>query len=169
MSFLLKPLRQFAGAMLGNDSPRQLATGVTLGMMLGLVPKGNLIAVALGLLLFGLKVNRSAGLVSAMLFTAIGSATDGFTHKLGKDVLETAWLQSTFAAIYDLPLGPWIGFNNTVVIGSLLLAIYLSYPCYWFSLCAFEAWQPRAAGILRRYRVTRVLFGLQLTTKWQEA
>jgi uncharacterized protein (TIGR03546 family) len=169
MSFLLKPLRQFAGALLGNDSPRQLAAGVTLGMMLGLVPKGNLIAVALGVLLFGLKVNRSAGLAAAMLFTLIGSFTDEFTHKLGKNVLETPWLQSTYAAIYDLPLGPWIGFNNTVVIGSLLLAIYLAYPCYWFSRWTFEAWQPRAAGLLRRYRVTRVLLGLQLTAKWQEA
>jgi uncharacterized protein (TIGR03546 family) len=169
MSFLLKPFRQFAGAMLGNDSPRQLATGVTLGMMLGLVPKGNLIAVAIGVLLFGLKVNRSVGLAVAMLFTAIGSAGDGFTHKLGKRVLETPWLQSNFATIYDQPLGPWLGFNNTVVMGSLLLAIYLSYPCYWFSRFAFEAWQPRAAGLLRRYRVTRVLLGLQLTTKWQEA
>jgi uncharacterized protein (TIGR03546 family) len=169
MSFLLKPLRQFAGAMLGNDSPRQLAAGVTLGMMLGLVPKGNLIAVALGILLFGLKVNRSAGLVAAALFTAFGSAADGFAHKLGKNVLETQGLQSTFTWLYDLPLGPWIGFNNTVVLGSLLLAIYFSSPVYWFSRFAFEAWQPRAAGLLRRYRVTRVLLGLQLTTKWREA
>jgi uncharacterized protein (TIGR03546 family) len=169
MCFLLKPLRQIAGALVGNDSPRQLAVGVTLGMMLGLVPKGNLIAVALATMLFGLKVNRSAGLVTAMLFTAIGFWTDGFTHKLGKDVLETPWLQPTFAALYDLPLGPWTGFNNTVVMGSLLLAIYLSYPMYWFSVCIFEAWQPKAAAFLRRYRVTRVLLGLQLTSKWQEA
>lgn len=169
MTFLLKPLRQFAGAMLGNDSPRQLAAGVTLGMMLGMVPKGNLIAIALGALLFGLKVNRSAGLVAAMVFTAFGSTADGFAHKLGKNVLEMPSLQATFAWLYNLPLGPWIGFNNTVVLGSLLLAIYFSYPVYWFSRFAFEAWQPKGAGFLRRFRVTRVLLGLQLTTKWQEA
>lgn len=169
MSFLLTPLRQFAGAVLGNDSPRQLAAGATLGMMLGLVPKGNLIAVALGMLLFGLKVNRSAGLVAAVLFSAIGAFTDGFTHRIGKDVLETAWLHGLFVAIYEMPLGPWIGFNNTVVMGSLLLAIYLSYPCYWFSAFLFEALQPKVAAYLRRYRVTRVLLGLQLTAKWQEA
>lgn len=169
MSFLLKPLRQVAGALVGNDSPRQIAAGMTLGMMLGLVPKGDLIAVVLATLMCGLKVNRAAGLAMAMVFTAIGSFTDSFTHLLGKDVLATPWLQSTFVALYDLPLGPWLGFNNTVVMGSLLLAIYFSYPCYWFSACILEAWQPKLAAYLRQYRVTRVLLGLQLGAKWQEA
>ena len=169
MSYLLTPLRRFAHALIGNDSPRQLAAGVTIGMMLGVVPKGNMIAVALGTLLLALKVHRAAGLVVALFFSAIGSFFDGFAHQLGKDVLETAWLQSTFAKLYDLPLGPWIGFNNTVVMGSLLMAIYFSYPCYFFSLCAFQAWQPKAASFLRRHRVTRVLLGFELTAKWQEA
>lgn len=169
MSFFLTPLRQLAGALVGNDSPRQIAAGVMLGMMLGFVPKGNLIAVVLAALLCGLKVNRAVGLAMAILFTAVGYVMDGFTHRLGKDVLETAWLQSTFAAFYDLPLGPWLGFNNTVVMGSLLVAVYLSYPCYWFSVCMLEAWQEKAAAVLRRHRVTRVLLGLQLTAKWQEA
>ena len=169
MSFLLSPLRQLAGALVGNDSARELAAGVTIGMMLGLVPKGNLIAVILGMLLLALRVNRAAGLLSALLFTAVGSMLDGFTHQLGRDVLETPWLQSTFAALYNLPLGPWLNFNNTVVMGSLVLAIYFSYPCYLLSLFAFEAWQPRVAVFLRRYRVTRILLGLQLTANWQEA
>ena len=49
------------------------------------------------------------------------------------------------------------------------MAIYFSYPCYWFSLSMLEAWQPKLAAYLRQYRVTRVLLGLQLGAKWQEA
>lgn len=169
MSYLLTPLRQFAGALIGNDSPRQLAAGVTIGMMLGLVPKGNLIAVALLVLLLALKVNRAAGLVVALFVSAIRMFFDRFAHLLGKDVLETAWLQLGFAQLYDMPLGPWLGFNNTIVMGSLLLAIYFSYPCYFFSLCAVQAWQPKAASFLRSNRVTRLLLGLTLTAKLQEA
>lgn len=169
MSYLLTPLRQFAGALIGNDSPRQLAAGVTIGMMLGFVPKGNLIAVVLMVLLLALKVNRAAGLVAALFVSAVSVVFDRFAHLIGKQVLETAWLQSTFATVYDLPLGPWLGFDNTVVMGSLLMAIYFSYPCYFFSLCAFQAWQPKAASFLRRHRVTRVLLGFELTAKMQEA
>ena len=62
---LLRPLRLVAKALVAENSPRQLALGFALGMMVGLVPKGNLIALGLTLVLFGTRVNVGAGLVAA--------------------------------------------------------------------------------------------------------
>jgi multisubunit Na+/H+ antiporter MnhE subunit len=36
-------------------------------------------------------------------------------------------------------LGPWLGFNNTIVTGSLLLGLYLAYPVYWLTRRLFTA------------------------------
>ena len=40
--------------------------------------------------------------------------------------------------IFNWPLGPWIGFNNTVVTGTLLIGLYVAYPTYWFTRLIFR-------------------------------
>jgi uncharacterized protein (TIGR03546 family) len=126
-------MRLAATILLANGSQRQLAVGATLGMILGLVPKDNLIAAGLFLLLLMLKVNKGVGLSAAVLFSFLGPMADPFTHKLGRLVLGYEPLQGAFAALYDAPLAPWLGFNNTVVMGSLLVGLYAAYPVYWLT------------------------------------
>jgi uncharacterized protein (TIGR03546 family) len=137
LSQLVRPVRRVATVFLENNSPRQLAAGFALGMVLGLVPKGNLIAVSLCVLLFSLRVNTGLGLVAALFFSATGSTLDPFADKLGMLVLSAGSLQPTYAAIYSIPLAPWFELNNTVVVGSLLIGLYFVYPAYWLTYVAF--------------------------------
>ncbi|MEQ8838221.1 MAG: hypothetical protein RID07_15550, partial [Lacipirellulaceae bacterium] len=69
LGFLLKPVRQLAQALTSNDSPRQVAWAIVLGVIIGLTPKGNLIALSLGVLLCSLRVNLSAGMMAVGVFT----------------------------------------------------------------------------------------------------
>jgi uncharacterized protein (TIGR03546 family) len=105
-------------------------------MMLGLLPKANLIAVALCVLLFSLRVNKGLGVAAAVLFSLVGSWADPFTHKVGALVLAIDSLQPMYGWLYALPLGPWLGFHNTVVAGSLAVGAYLAYPTYWLARTA---------------------------------
>lgn len=130
-------LRNAAHRVLASDSPNQLAAGFAVGMILGLVPKGNLIALSLCVLLFSLRINKGLALAAAVIFSLVGPFADSFTHKLGMEVLTARPLQPIFASVLSVPLGPWIGFHNTVVTGSLLVGLYVAYPAFWFvrSVC----------------------------------
>ena len=143
---LLRPVRRLIEALLAHDAPSQLAAGFALGMVLGLVPKGNLIAVSLFVLLFSLRVNAGMGLVAALACSWIGLVLDPFADKLGMVVLSIGSLQATYATLFQLPLGPWLEFDNTVVIGSLLVGLYAMYPVYWFSYIACCWYQSRVAS-----------------------
>ena len=167
ISFILYPLRQAVQALVANDSPRQLALGFTLGMMLGMVPKGNLIAGTLAVLLCALRVNKPAGLVAVAIFSAVSPLCDGVTHKIGSKLLHHPGLQEFYAWLYDVPLGPFIGFHNTVTIGALLLACYVSYPCYYGSLQAFQRFGPPISRWIVRYRLGRALAGAQFAARLQ--
>ncbi len=167
LSLLLHPVRQLFGALTANESTNQLAWGFTLGMMLGMVPKGNLIALTLAVLLCALRVNRSAGLMAAAFFSLLSPLTDGITHTLGAKLLHQPALQGFYAWIYDLPLGPFIGFHNTVTLGSLLLAIYITYPCYYGSYQFFERFGPPVAKWVVRYRIGRALTGAQFAARFE--
>ena len=149
-----RPFRYLAEVFLAADSPRQLAVGVMLGMMIGLVPKGNLIAMGLLVLLFAVKANLAAGTIAAVVFSWIGFLVDPISHRIGHALLGAAWLQPIWAWLYDLPLVPWTGFNNTVVFGSLILGICLGYPVYRVSKWLFEVYQPWIVERLKAHKLS---------------
>jgi uncharacterized protein (TIGR03546 family) len=123
-------------------------------MIIGLVPKGNLIAVSLCVLLFSLRVNKGLALVAAVMFSALGPLADSFSHKLGLALLSLNALQPAYTLAFSLPLGPWLEFHNTVVAGSLAIGLYLAYPVYWFSNM-FCAWlRPFASIWIKRHHAT---------------
>ena len=164
LSLALRPVRQFAQAVIANDSPRQIAAGFMLGMMIGLVPKGNLSAVVLVMLLLGLRVNKPAGLAGVALFTWIGLFVDGFAHQLGSALLVWQPLRKLHEALYAAAVGPLFGWNNTVVVGQLAIGLYLAIPVYW-TLYHFAAKVQTPLGEwLMRYKAVRWLRGAEITS-----
>lgn len=153
-SAALRPLRLVVQALLAHDASNQLALGFALGIVLGLVPKGNLIAVSLLVLLFSLRVNKGVSLLAAFAFSWVGPALDPFADRLGANILSAGTLQPTYAALFQMPLGPWFDFNNTVVVGSLVIGLWAFYPAYWFSYQGF-AWyhRRRHEAAAARFRV----------------
>jgi uncharacterized protein (TIGR03546 family) len=166
INLFLRPLRIFAQILAGNDSPRQTAWGLALGMMVGLLPKGTLLAISLAMLLCALRVNRAAGLLGLGLFSYIGASLDEFAHRLGGLVLTWQPARDVFTWLYDMPLGPYLGFNNTVVMGQLLIALYLFYPTYALGRAVGAHVQPRIHGWLMRRRAIRWLRGAEVGAQW---
>ncbi len=166
VSLLLRPVRQLALALVANDSPRQVAWGFTLGMLAGLVPKGSLLAVGLFVLLCALRVNKPAGLLAMGLFSILGIWLDPFAHAIGAMLLTWEPARSLHAWLYSLPLGPWLGLNNTVTLGQLAIGVYLAYPIYHVTRLFAVRLQPRAIAWLQRYRAIRWLTGLELGSRF---
>jgi uncharacterized protein (TIGR03546 family) len=141
ISYFVRPFRRAIQLLVSYQLPHELAAGITIGMIVGLMPKGNLIALSLCVLLFSLRVNAGLGLAAAVAFSWLGPLGDAFADKLGGLVLTAGPLQPTYAAAFQLPLGPWLDFDNTVVAGSLLIGLYVAYPVYWLSLVSIRWWQ----------------------------
>jgi uncharacterized protein (TIGR03546 family) len=166
LSLALRPVRLFAQAVIANDSPRQIAAGFTLGMMIGLVPKGNGTAIVLGMLLLGLRVNKPAGLVGIGLFTWLGQCLDDFAHGLGSAVLLWEPLRGGHTALYDAAISPLMGWNNTVVVGQLLIGLYCAYAAYWMMhRFAVKVQRPLSAWLLK-HKAVRWLRGAELGSQW---
>jgi len=143
LSFVIGPFRRAARLLMASHSPGQLSAGFTLGMIIGVMPKTNLIALSLCVAVFSLRCNKGLGLMSAVVFSCFAGWTDPFAHKLGLSVLSAPALQASYASAFTLPLGPWLGFHNTVVCGSLLMGLYAAYPVYWLVRTICGAMQRR--------------------------
>ena len=162
MSYWLRPLRFLAGAFSGASSPRQLALGFSMGMIIGLVPKDNLISVLLLFLLASLKITLCSASLATLLFSWLTLLLDPLSHLIGRSVLLAAPLQGIWRWFYEMPLAPWTDFNNTIVMGSLILGLTLFYPVYRLTRPLFEKYTPVLSEKLQKYRIVQILWGTEV-------
>lgn len=161
----LRPLRFFARAVVAQETPRQLALGFAMGMVVGLVPKGNLLAAVLMIVIGGSKVNLGTAMMGAFLFSWAGLIIDPLSHELGLWLLTEESLAGFWTWLYNLPIVPWTRFNNSVVLGSFLLGLALFYPVFRLSEPRFAVWQPKLAERVLKYRLAKILFGAEYAGK----
>jgi uncharacterized protein (TIGR03546 family) len=161
--FLLRPLRFLAQALLLDATPRQLAAGFALGMLIGLVPKGNLIAISLMALFCALRINLAAGTGSIALFAWVGMSLDPISHRVGHYLLTHQALEPFWTSLYDVKFMPWTAYNNTVVLGSLAIGLALLVPVYALSRPVFARFAPGLARFVQKYHVAQVLHGGEVT------
>ncbi len=147
LGWLVRQFRYFSVLLRTHDSPRQLAAGFAIGLVVGLVPKGNLLALVLATIMFSLKVNLAVGMITAAVVSFVGAWVDPVTHRLGFFLLSHGGLQTLWTRLANTPLFPWTRFDNTIVLGSLMLGSCACLPAYWLSLPSFTR--------LRKYLVAR--------------
>ncbi len=134
----VKPVRDLLRIFSSENSARQLAMGVALGMAIGLLPKGNLIAFGLTVVMLTLRVNLGTGFLTAFAVSLMAGLLDPLTHRIGTRILSQPVLYQQLAGWYELPIVPWTALNNTVVIGATVLGATLFYPTFHLSEKAFH-------------------------------
>jgi len=118
------------GLFLKETKPHQVALAVALGMMIGLVPKVNLIALMLVLALFLLRCNLGFGILTAALVSLATPRLDAMADKLGTRLLAEASVIDLGATLYHYPFFAWTALNNTLVLGSFAVGVIVFFPVY---------------------------------------
>ena len=117
-------------ALNSNSRPGELSSGIAFGFCLALIPGGNLLWAALFCIAFLLKHNLAAMLLSLLLFSPLAALADPLLNRMGYMVLTLPALQDPLAALYAMPVLPWLKFNNTMVMGSFIWSAILWLPVY---------------------------------------
>jgi len=157
LAWVFRPFRYLLRLLAAEHAPRQLALGLALGMLVGLVPKGNLTAIVLMGVMMSLRVNLGTGLAGAAVFSAIGVWADPLSHRVGHWLLSLKLLEPMWTSFFALPLAAWSGLNNTVVLGSLVLGLSLFYWTYSASFALFDRYSEPVINRLGQYRVARAM------------
>lgn len=169
LSLVFKPFWHLYQLVNSCDSPTQIAGGFTLGVVMGLLPMGNLIAIMLGCIICAVRVNKAAGCLAGFLFMWVGPYLDPIAHPIGAKLLSLPSLQEFYTWLYDMPLGPWLGFNNTVVLGIVTLGLYFSYPIFWLSYVTCLKLQPIIAKRRRDRELRKMVCQMKLGAEWGKA
>jgi uncharacterized protein (TIGR03546 family) len=113
-----------------DTSDLRLSLAICLGFLLGITPWFTLHGMVLLALLLILRLNPIATLVAFGISAAVSWPFDESFHRLGLALLTIPGWHRMWSGLYHAPLIPYTRFNNSVVMGRLLIALLLVGPLY---------------------------------------
>lgn len=125
--FFLKLLKQIIVIFQTDISPNQVAWGFALGAILGLVPN-MFMKLVLFIVIMMFRVNVSAAFLAWAVYEILSFALDPLFDVIGYQILSIGSLNAFYTWLYNLPVVPFTKFNNTVVMGSLIVGVILIIP-----------------------------------------
>ncbi|RLT11812.1 MAG: TIGR03546 family protein [Planctomycetota bacterium] len=161
MFLILRPLRLLFKALVIESTPTQMSYGLALGVLLGVVPKGNLLAVVLGFWIAATRVNLAITACAAVAATFASSWFDTPFDQIGGYVLNQPALREFWDAVYDTPMMPWTDFNNSIVMGSFICGVLLIWPVHRVSRPVFQKYSEKIARHIRHWWITKLLLGAE--------
>lgn len=154
--FFANLIKQVLKILQTDISPNQVAFGASLGVFLGLVP-GLLMKCVIFIVIMLLRVNIGSAFIFSGIFALVGLLTDPLADKIGYAVLNADILVPLWTYLYNMPLVPFTGFNNTVVMGNIVIAVILFAPLFFilkkFILYYRERWRDKVA----KWRIVKLL------------
>ncbi len=124
----------------GVNSAHQLALGISLGAIIGLIPKDSAFAWIAVLILVLSRGNLLCGILSAVAFSYVSPGFDGWFDHVGSQILSLSSLTEFWASCMEVPWLAWTRFNNSVVMGTVTLGAGLAVPLYLISRFFFRVW-----------------------------
>lgn len=131
MTLLLKQIFAFFRMLNSETGTNQLASGLTMGLFLGFSPFLSLQTFLILFVLLFFRIQIGAAFLGAFFFKFIAFITDPLADLLGRWVLESDSLRSLWVTLYNMPLIPMTRFNNSIIMGSFLVALALSIPAFF--------------------------------------
>lgn len=125
---MFRTLAKLLQVLNSETAPSQISLGLALGMVMGFTPFFTLHNLLVLLLVLVLRVNVSAFLLGLGLFAALAYPLDPWFHQLGLALLQADALQGLWTDFYNTAIGRLEHFNNTIVLGSFIVALVLFVP-----------------------------------------
>jgi uncharacterized protein (TIGR03545 family)/uncharacterized protein (TIGR03546 family) len=147
MKFFMKLFKALNSA----QTPWQVTLAMALGMVAGLTPVSGIQSIIILLLVFILNIHLGLFFVASAFFAGIGYLFDPWFEKIGYVLLTSDSLKGLWTACYNSGLVRMSYFNNTLALGSTVVALILAVPLYFLLGWMINRYRNRLATILGKY------------------
>ena len=162
---ILKLLSKLIKVLRAGPSPTQVAGGFTLGMFLGLIPGFNFYWFLVFMVILLLNVNISAVILGSLVFSLFAYLLDPVAHNLGFILLtDVEWLKEFWTTLYNLPVFPLSGYNNTVVLGSLVVSLLSTTPVYFLARSGIVQYREKLDPKFKKFKLVKIVKGSKIYT-----
>ncbi len=132
--FFLQFISKFIKVLRAGESPPLVAGGFVMGFVVGITPLLTLQNVLILVAAILTRVNLASVFFAMFLFSFIAFFFDPVFHNIGYFALaQIENVKPLWTMVYNWPIAPFTRFYNTVVMGSLLTALALTWPVYFLA------------------------------------
>jgi len=144
-------------------SPSQIAGGFIIGMIIGLTPFWTLHNFILFVILIILNVNIGMALFSLAIFTGMAYLLDPAFHHLGYFFLvDLNFLNGLWTWLYNIPIIALSKYNNTIVMGSLVVSLILTLPVYFLVKKGVVAYRENIDSRMQKWKIVQMVKGSKI-------
>ena len=127
---MLRMLANLLKVLNSETEPGQISLAFCFAMIAGFTPFWSLHNLIVLLLVLVIRVNLSAFLLGLAFFSGLAFLLDPLFHRIGLAVLTAGPLEGLWTSLYNSTLWRLERFNNSIVMGSLVVSLLLSVPLY---------------------------------------
>lgn len=165
---VLKFVIRFISLLNKDATPRALGWGMALGAVIGITPTASLHNLVVLFVIMMTKVNFSGALLAYAVFKLFSYLFDPLFNRVGYALLvEAKPLAPLWEALYNTPLVPWFRFNNTLTLGSLVVALVLLWPLARLLAAGVKQYREKVMTRIQKWRIVTVLKASNLYALYQ--
>lgn len=162
---MIKFITKIFKSLNSNSKPGEIAHAICCGMILGFMPKSNLLWYILFLLFCFLRINKACYLLFTVLFSLVTPYIDPIFNKIGYSILSFEPLFPTYRRMLDIPYLPLTKFNNTIVMGSLASGIVLYVPMYIIGRLLIYLWRKVIRNAFINSKIVKAFYKIPFVSK----
>ena len=154
---MFKALGKLILALNGNVKKSQIAAGIAWGVLLGLIPAGNLFWIVIFLVSFFFRHHHGAKLFGMAIMMIVSPLIAYQIHSFGEWILYIEPLKPYFTTMYNMPFVPFTKFNNTLVMGGLVSGIILWIPVFALFMLLIPLYRDHVAVKIRNSKFIQTI------------
>ena len=154
---MLRALAKILKVLNSESEPSQISLALSLALITGFTPLWSLHNVIVVLLALVIRVNLSTFIVGTVVLSGVAYLLDPIFSWIGLTVLTAGFLESIWTALYNIPLFRLAKFNNSIVMGSLLVSLILFLPTFILANVAIVRYREHVLQWVRKSRVVEAL------------
>ncbi|MEJ2306599.1 MAG: TIGR03546 family protein [candidate division WOR-3 bacterium] len=130
-------------AINSNKRTSEIAWAISVAFILALIPKGNLLWIALFVLTFFLKLNQAVEMVFIVIFNYSFKFLDRILDRIGYIILTIPNLEDFFTKLFNNPFFYLSKYYNSLVMGGLIVGLIMAFPIYFLSKFLVEVYRDK--------------------------
>jgi len=159
----LKLIQSLIKTLHSEGTPGQVAAGIALGAILGLTPLVNLHNLVVFALIVILNVSFGGAMLGWVVFVPVGFLLDPAFDWIGaRLLLDVPALTPLWTALYNMPVAPLTNFNNSVVLGSVVLSLAAWVPLFLGARWGVTRYRATVAERVRQSKLYRLVTASKL-------
>lgn len=154
---MLNAIINFFKSLNNNSHPGEIAHAVSIGVLLGFLPKDNALWYLLFIFFLFVRINKAVYLLVILGIGSFAFTLDNFFDKIGYAVLTYDKLEPVFATLLEVPFVAFTNFNNTIVMGSLVFGIVAYFPVYILARLFVKLWRSTLAPKISSLKIWKAI------------